>query len=259
MVKGQQPLFPDGQMCNKCHVCTWHVISVQDTSWDSKIINKCLVMNVQYVQPNRRGSPGWCVAKEHLMTSCQSGGEKTGWARGNQRGVWTSGGSNWKKPRRFMSIVKHKDWALIHSGGPQGAVWPDPTGSARDPVSQEMEGFPDIWRSSWEETRWRRGKKMEEGADKREWRWKVKQTGTEDMQCWRRFNRRTNLKVPYHEKFPLPVFSNNQSPAQRSQIPRPWNRYGPPNRFNAACHSISSYNDTLLLFVQHTPEAELLA
>lgn len=29
----------------------------------------------------------------------------------------------------------------------------------------------------------------------------------------------------------------------------------PPNRFSAACHLISSYNDTSLLFVQHTPEA----
>lgn len=55
------------------------------------------------------------------------------------------------------------------------------------------------------------------------------------------------------------MFSNNQSPDQRSQTPRPWNRYGPPNRFNAACHLISGYNDTSLLFVQHTPEAELLA
>lgn len=104
-----------------------------------------------------------------------------------------------------------------------------------------------------------RGKKVEEGADKRERGWRVKQTGTEDTQCWRWFNRRTNLKVPYQEKFPLPVFSDNQSPAQRSQTPRPWNRYGPPNRFNAACHLISSYNDTSLLFVQRTPEAELLA
>lgn len=101
--------------------------------------------------------------------------------------------------------------------------------------------------------------RVEDGADKRERGWRVKQTGTEDMQCWRWFNRRTNLKVPHHEIFPLPVFSNNQSLAQRSQTPHPQNRYGPPNRFNAACHLISSYNDTSLLFVQHTPEAELLA